>query len=124
MNEKGIIKEHLNIKDIVFDLLKEDERCRNSDKILILEVFKKCDVKVIFDYKRVCIDATFEEFFALPSTESIRRCRAEIQNNDCMFLPTDPKVLIKRKFKEEVIRKYYGECKIYRDWKDSYYNII
>lgn len=110
-----IISKHRRMKDVVFSVLGEDQRTRNDDKWLILETLKKIGISVKLkkyvdtgsDW--IQIDLTTDQFFEMPSFETITRVRREIQNNDNNWLPTDPQVLFQRKIKEEAIHAYYAD---------------
>lgn len=70
----------LTIKDNVEILLREDERCRNEDLYLILKYWQRFD--------NLEVDPNI--FQRLTNTESIRRSRTIIQNDDGLYLPSDP----------------------------------
>lgn len=65
-----IDKEFQTIKNIVKELLEKDERARNSDKWLTIEVLRKLGFKIYVDYK---------ELDSMPSFETIRRSRQLLQ---------------------------------------------
>ena len=61
--------EFLVLMNIVRDLMRQDERCRNDDKWLTYRTMRKfTDIKI-----------PFEDFSKIPSFESISRCRRKIQ---------------------------------------------
>lgn len=77
----------------VLDLLKNDVRCRNDDKYLIWRFLReKAGVNIFIP---------FNEFEKMPSFESIRRMRQEIQNTEQKFPPTSSRIREKRKISEE-----------------------
>ena len=107
MKDKSILKDHLTNKGKVRKIMEEFPITRNSDAWLwhyflleegMLYISPSGD---IFGYKEKNISK-------MPNQESIIRVRAEIQNVDGEFLPTDAKILVKRKVKENVIRAYYS----------------
>lgn len=85
---------------MILDLMKQDERCRNDDLWLCLQVWRKQGINIYVDYSQL------KKMF---NPETIIRNRAYIQNDQRMLLPTLPDVLIKRKVKEDVLREFYGE---------------
>lgn len=85
-------KEIQRIKDIVEETLSEDERTRNSDHWLILQVLKKMGFKIYIDYK---------ELNEMPSFETITRARRFIQNNNGDYTPTREIDEIRNKRREE-----------------------
>lgn len=87
--------ELVTLKKIVLGILEEDERSRNSDLWLILKTLRSMNFKVYVDYT---------ELKDMPSFESITRCRRLIQNKDGQFPPTDPKVIERRRLREEKFR--------------------
>lgn len=62
-----------NTKQIVEKLLKEDPRCRNDDRWLIICVLKKFGVKFWIDY---------DKLKEIPAFESITKCRRKLQNEE------------------------------------------
>jgi len=86
------------IKTIVEEVLAEDPRTRNDDLWLIIAVWQKkqhIDCFIPYDRLREMI-----------SPESIRRVRQKIQNEENRFPPTDPKILTRRRRKEQKIREW------------------
>ena len=106
--EMGVVTKHRRMKEIVREVLRHSYRARNDDKFLIVEVWKREGIPILFDIAGYTIGPV-QDPSVLPSTETICRVRREIQNVDGEFLPTDSEVLYKRKVKMEVIRTYYGE---------------
>jgi len=89
-------KEKDKVRNRVERLLEEDERTRNDDLWLIYKIWRQ-ESKVFIP---------FEDFQTLTSAETVRRMRAFIQNEEKKFLPTDPKVRIKRRINEESWRTW------------------
>jgi len=99
-----------SVKEIVRYILSKKEKARDDDKILICYCMKYYGVltnDMRFNTQR------FLEF--MPSTETIRRVRQEIQNTDGEFLPTSIKVCNRRRIREDIIRTYYGAKKNERE---------
>lgn len=98
--------------------LAKDERCRNSDRLLILHVWW-----TFFGHRmrkdaegRTMIELT--EILTLPSPESIRRCRQKFQQEG--KYPATDSVVIERRTREKRIRKSIVEPAPYwnRDLED------
>lgn len=70
----------MTIKDNVEQLLASDEKCRNQDLYLVLKYWQK--------YNGLKVDLSI--FDSLTSSESIRRSRQQIQNDENKYPPTDP----------------------------------
>lgn len=90
------IKEFNTVYKLVRQLLEQDDRCRNDDKWLTYRVMRH--------FTRIYIP--FEDFEKIPAFETIKRCRAKIQNKEGDLIPTDPKVLIRRKIRSNNIKKW------------------
>jgi len=84
-------KEIKKVTKLCEKFLKEDERTRNDDKWLTYKVMR--------EFTNIFIP--FEDFKKIPAFETIKRCRAKIQNKEHKFLPTNPEVRRKRKIREE-----------------------
>jgi hypothetical protein len=97
-NAKMETKEEIvKVNGVVLELLRTDERCRNCDKWLTYLVMRR--------FTKIYIP--FEDFKKIPAFETIKRCRAKIQNVDKMFIPTDIKVLNKRQRREKVFKEVF-----------------
>lgn len=88
------LEELKKVNKIVLALLEQDERCRNDDKWLTYRVMRQF-IKIFID---------FRDFTKIPAFETVKRTRAYIQNVEGKFLPTDPKVLLKRGHREDTMR--------------------
>lgn len=110
-NEKIIAKTKQEIKEamktqqktaqeMVEEMLEHDEKARNNDLWLILQIWQRSqDIKVF---------VPFNKLDEMISPETITRCRRKIQNTDKKWLPTKKEVAEKRGIKEEAMREYYG----------------
>ena len=118
--EDRIIDNQIEAKKLILAILEEDERCRNDDKALILEVWRRQGAFI--NLNKEGWTASLSLMF---NPETIIRNRAVIQNEDHKFLPTDPQVLIKRKIKEEVLRHYFAknQRKI-QEWEILKYGVV
>ena len=67
-----------NLKVLVEELMRSDERCRNDDKWLCYKVYRK--------FSPIFID--FNDFERLPAFESISRVRRKIQTTEKRLLAT------------------------------------
>jgi hypothetical protein len=97
------IKEHKDVRKKTLDILEGIELSRNCDNKLI-GVYM---YRVASDYG-IEVKNLFQLLSKMPSIESIIRNRAYIQNKLGLFLPTDPKVIEKRKTRRKTKRKIYG----------------
>jgi len=95
-----VLKQHIDSKAVVEDLLTSDERCRNDDLWLLLQFWQQ--------KQQIQLFVPFDELHKMVPAETITRVRREIQNRDLKLLPTDPDVIIKRKIKQEVLHSYYS----------------
>lgn len=86
-----------NIKNVVEDVLRDDERARDSDKWLIIQVLRKLGIKIFIDYSQLK---------DMPSFETITRCRRFIQHDEGLY-PASGEVEADRKLQEHKI-KYGG----------------
>ena len=111
---KEVIRNHEEANILVMECLENDQRCRNDDMWLCLQVWIKQGIKINIDY---------DDLPKMFNPETIIRNRAFIQNDECLLLPTDPKVLIKRKMKENAIRSYYGNNGIFKEFQNIKYGI-
>lgn len=114
----------MSIRERVLDALQKFPETRNDDRLLYLKVLE--DMGIIKRFSsipefRLWVDTlhhAHHDFYPtmtsgwflmedrmkdMPSFESIRRRRQEIQNDEHQFIPTDPDVLAKR-------RLFYDLC--------------
>lgn len=82
------------VKDAVESVLKTDERTRGDDKWLIIQVLKEMGFKVYIPFDRL---------EAMPSFESITRCRRKYQEQG-LYQPS-PEVAEGRKKEELKMRR-------------------
>ena len=69
------LKEFKTVNELVLYLLETDERCRNDDKWLTYKVMRY--------FTNIYIP--FEDFDKMPSFETVKRCRAKIQNEKGLY---------------------------------------
>lgn len=99
------------IKDLdkkVRATLRDDEKSRNSDirlTQLIWWNYYQGYVKIVDGEPYV----NMKNLFDLPREDNIKRIRAKIQNEEKLYLPTDPAVAKKRGWKEDEWRTYLGK---------------
>lgn len=117
-----IIRRHETVKEMVLKLLKDYRELRNNDHALIEAVWVRQGAAIRTERGDLLIK---KEMIALIySSETIRRNRAHIQNKERRYLPTDPKVLIERRIKEEAIKAYYAPSSwVYEQWQTMKYQI-
>lgn len=89
------------IERIVRRVLETDSRSRNNDLWLITEVWRYQGHNVFVPYDAI-------QNGGLASTETISRCRRKIQNKEGLYIPTDPKVAIKRGIKKQVFEDEFS----------------
>lgn len=92
-------KEIKKVNELVLKLLEDDVRCRNDDKWLTYKVMRH--------FTNIYIP--FEDFKNIPAFETIKRCRAKIQNVEKKFIPTDEKVLKKRQSREKTFKESFRQ---------------
>ena len=96
VNDDKTLAEIKTIDGLVRRLLQVDERCRNDDKWLTFRVMRH--------FTNIYIP--FEDFKKIPAFETVKRCRAKIQNNEGLYPPTDAKALARRQQRERVFSNY------------------
>lgn len=84
----------LTVKDTVENVLQADDRARNDDKWLTIQVLRKMGFNIFIPY---------EKLDSMPSFESIRRTRQKFQETG-QYLP-NPVVAEKRKEEEQKMRR-------------------
>ena len=94
--ESDIHKEIIQVKDKVEEILEQDEKARNSDKWLIYQYAVSMG-----------LDMDFEDFKALPSFESITRCRRKLQEQG-LYL-SDSQIVEKRGQREVEFEEWSKE---------------
>lgn len=129
----SVKREHKTYRDKVLYLLEIFPEARNSDKTL----YKKC-LEIFSPYRIINlqtiiekipqiltsfdIDEIKERFLKLienqpftlkyfPNFETVRRVRQKIQNEDEIFIPTDPEVAEHRNIRAELIAELYRNMK-------------
>jgi hypothetical protein len=131
-DQTRIRAEFKTMKTTVREVLAADARSRNDDKWLIIQTLRRIgkDVRIEGspyndgdETSHIIWVIPVNELGTIPSFETIRRVRAEIQNVDGEYLPTDPVVLLKRKIREAVIRQYYQGQTILQEYLDLVYNV-
>ena len=90
------LKEFNSVYELILELLEKDIRCRNDDKWLTYKVMRH--------YTNIYIP--FEDFNKLPAFETIKRCRAKIQNKEKRFLPTSEEVIKKRWQRQKEVKRF------------------
>lgn len=91
-------KELKTVTSIVEKLLRDSVRCRNDDKWLTFQVMRH--------FTNIYIP--FQDFEKMPSFETVKRVRANIQNKEKRFPPTDPAVIRKRQHRRKEFRQHFG----------------
>ncbi len=83
---------------IVLDILRTDTRSRNDDKYLTFRVLQQ---KLHGDPKGQLLSISLSDLKDLPAFETIKRVRAQIQNVEKKFLPTEAAVRRRRRIRED-----------------------
>lgn len=84
------------LKKIIEICLEENENCRNSDKDLLEQVYRKI---LTAEYGNDYLD--YNRLSKLPPGASIKRIRAMIQNDEGKFIPTSEKTANFRRWDTE-----------------------
>lgn len=107
--EEQIIDKQIEAEKIVFETLAENEEARNDDNFLFKRIAEKKGLVLIIP-KGFCF-------------ETYRRSRQKIQESGNL-LPTSAEVCYKRKIKETVLRKYFGnKSMIFQKIINHYYGV-
>lgn len=105
------------MKEQVLWCLENRRATRNCDRLLWMSVCKNfhrddfmamivtCAKVMEMEIAKLGLNGHMDN---LPTTESIRRTRQKVQNEDQLFPPTDPKVAKRRKLNIEAYRKELG----------------
>lgn len=97
----------MTLKEKVLNVLEKYPDTRNSDITLTLRIwleYHRNDISV-FEGKNY---VRLTKIFDLPREDNIKRIRAKIQNEEYLFLPTDPNIIKKRKLNEKKWREDLG----------------
>lgn len=86
-------KEFKDVRELVKQLLLEDERSRNDDKWLTYLVMRH--------YTKIYIP--FEDFDKMPAFETVKRTRAKLQNKEGYCPPTEQSVIDRRSKRRHTI---------------------
>ncbi len=90
---------HVKVK--VRTVLATKKHTRNNDNALTAEYIKRFYKQHVYRDRSGNLVVRLKDFKKLPTLESIRRCRAIIQNVNKQYLPTDAKVRKARRIKEK-----------------------
>lgn len=91
------------LKQVIEDSMRENENCRNSDKILTVRVYRKILLSKYGDSH-----LNYLRLMELPPAASIKRIRAMIQNDEGKYLPTEEKTAKLRRWNNEVWQEKVG----------------
>lgn len=95
---KNLFEQHTKTNVLVGEILSNDNRSRNSDLWLLLQVWRKQGIRIYVNY---------EDLQYMIPAESITRVRRKFNENG-KFLPTNLEVIQKRKIKQEFLHSYYA----------------
>jgi len=90
------------VRQVVEQCLKEDDRCTYDDTWLTIMGLRKLGIKIFIDYSQLK---------TMPKFETFKRIRADFQNRLGKYLPTDPKVREERMKKSEALRRFFATVK-------------
>lgn len=100
----------------VLNLLARDERFRNSDRKLYFAILKESwdstniseEFEAVAGFDGMFLEALYKLLEVSPDKSSVKRVRAQIQNQDEMYPATDPDVIRKRQQRDKQFREYYA----------------
>jgi hypothetical protein len=116
--QESVEDEFNTVQYLVEQCLAEDQKCRNNDMWLLLNVWQKKQWIKMF--------VPFDQVSQMIPAETITRCRRKIQNDQGKLLPTSPDILVKRKIREELIRSYFADSSeqwIINEWQKKKFGI-
>ena len=110
-DEDRTYKEFDNVKDIVVRFLRDSPETRNSDILLYYEILKETFLKTdlkdnIPNSEHRFLETLWELINMAPDKSTMVRVRRHIQNEDCVFQPTDPDVRKKRQIRSDDISEW------------------
>lgn len=97
----------MTLREKVLKVLENYPDSRNSDVTLTLRIWLVYHEKELakFEGKNY---VRLNKIFELPREDNVKRIRAKIQNEEHLWLPTDPKIIKRRKLKEQEWRSELG----------------
>lgn len=81
---------------------------RNSDVELTIQIWKLYRKEFIVELSDGTEAVRLKDLFELPREDNVKRCRAKIQNEEGLYLPTDQAVAEARGIEEEKWRAAMG----------------
>lgn len=95
-----------SLKSLVYNVLESSPRSRDDDLYLTLCIWNRFYDHKIFkdDEGMVCV--RLSDILELPREDHIKRLRAQIQNVEGKYLPTNMSVCKKRRISEQKWRDY------------------
>ena len=98
------------LKEKILVILEKFEKTRNDDVELMLMIWYNYHRKDLFQ-DGTGWSVNLDKIRRLPREDHIKRIRAIIQNDEKLYLPTDPEVRKKRQISEEEWREYVTKNK-------------
>ena len=95
---KNLLQENNKTKVLVQEVLLNDNKARNSDLWLLLQVWRKQGIRIYVNY---------EDLQYMIPAETITRHRRKF-NEKGEYLPTNLEVIQKRKIKQDFLHSYYA----------------
>lgn len=105
------------LKQYIEEVLKENEKARNDDFVLCINVYvkmgfaRKLPLGILINYKNI---------ESAPAFESISRIRRDIQNNEHRFVPNEETRDKRKHLQEASIRHYTSNKLSYATMKNSW----
>jgi len=100
------MRRNRNLKSKILTILRDIPATRDSDILLMHEVWKKYYPEKVKKTSTGDFGIYFKDMFNIPREDDCKRIRALIQNEDGKFLPTSWAVAKQRKINEEEWREY------------------
>ena len=105
----------MTLKKQILYILEQYPETRNSDIALTIKIWQHFTKKLVYSERNKAYYVKVNDLYEMQREDHIRRVRAKIQNEEGLFLPTDPKVIKIRKQQAKIWRKNLG----YRTQEDN-----
>lgn len=116
VDEESVVSEFESAKSMVSTVLASDERARNDDLWLILQVWQR--------QQKIKLFVPYDKLGEMFRPETLSRVRRFLQNDSGLFLPTDPQVLVRRRVRADLVKKYYADNEGFvEDWQNLRYGV-
>jgi hypothetical protein len=95
-----------SLKSLIYNVLESQPRSRDDDLYLTLCIWNRFYDHKIFKNEEGLVCVRLTDILELPREDHIKRLRAQIQNVEGKYLPTNLSVCKKRKISEQKWRDY------------------